>query len=115
MKNFNIFGVHKKIQLLDVGSRKTNIEERLPKKEGVWTICQFDGGLCKKVGGDVFEGGRLIPQYTPLEHYQLTLYWSRGPYGPHQIFCFLFKFTSSAVKLESVSQNINNYGSLLLG
>ena len=33
MKNFNIFGVHWKIQLLGVGSWKTNIEEGgLPKK-----------------------------------------------------------------------------------
>ena len=39
-----------------MGSRKKNIEERLPKKEGVWTVCQFDGGLCKKEGGDIFEG-----------------------------------------------------------
>ena len=47
------------------GSRKTNIEGRLLKKKEAWTVCQFDWGLFKKEGGDVFEGGgRLIPQYT---------------------------------------------------
>ena len=29
----------------------------MPKKKGVWTVCQFDGGLCEKKAGDVFEGG----------------------------------------------------------
>ena len=28
----------------------------MPKKKGAWTVCQFDGGLCKKEGGGVFEG-----------------------------------------------------------
>ena len=32
---------------------------------GAWTVCQFKGGLGKKEGGGVFEGGGgLISQYT---------------------------------------------------
>ena len=76
MKNLNVFGVHWKIQLLEGDSRKTNIEGGLSKKKGAWTVCQFDGELCKKEGGDVLEVGggevdTLIPQYTLLERYQL--------------------------------------------
>ena len=43
MKNFNILGVHWKIQLLEGGSQKIDIE-------GGW-------GLGKKDGGGVFKGG----------------------------------------------------------
>ena len=57
MKNLNVFGVHWKIQLLEGDSRKTNIEGGLSKKKGAWTVCQFDGELCKKEGGDVLEAG----------------------------------------------------------
>ena len=76
MKNLNVFGVHWKIQLLEGDSRKTNIEGGLSKKKGAWTVCQFDGELCKKEGGDVLEAGggevdTLIPQCTLLERYQL--------------------------------------------
>ena len=76
MKNLNVFGVHWKIQLLEGDSRKTNIEGGLSKKKGAWIVCQFDGELCKKEGGDVLEVGggevdTLIPQCTLLERYQL--------------------------------------------
>ena len=45
---------------MQIGSRKTNIEE------GAWTVCKFKeggggGGLSRKRDG-VFEGGWLIPQ-----------------------------------------------------
>ena len=53
MKNFNILGVHWKIQLLGGGgggSGKTNIEGRLPKKEGLGQFADLRGGLGKKEG-----------------------------------------------------------------
>ena len=55
MRNFNILGVHWKIRLLGVGgSRKTNIEGGLPKKEGLGQFVDFreGGGLARKKGGD---------------------------------------------------------------
>ena len=48
-------------------------------------------------------------------HLLVTIYWSRVHMDPNKSFVFNSKSTSSAVKLESVPQNINNYGSLLLG
>ena len=39
------------------GFPKNQYRGRLPKKKGAWAVCQFDGGLYKKEGGDVFEGG----------------------------------------------------------
>ena len=57
MKNFNILGVHWKIQFLEGGSRKTNIEGGNCLKRGAWAVCQFKGELGKKEGGGgVFEG-----------------------------------------------------------
>ena len=63
MKNFNFFWIHWKIQFLEGGSRKTNIEEGLPKK-GVWRVCKFKagvggggGGVGKKGGGRDWGGG----------------------------------------------------------
>ena len=44
------------------GSRKTNTEGALSKREG-WTVFWFKGGLGKKEGGGVFERG-LKPQCT---------------------------------------------------
>ena len=49
MKNFNNFGVHGKMQVLEVGVHK-NIRV-------AWTVFRFKGGLGKKEGGGVFEGG----------------------------------------------------------
>ena len=61
MKNFNILGVHWKIWFLGGGLTKNQYRgDELPKK-GAWTVCRFKGGLGKKDGGGVFEGG-LIPQ-----------------------------------------------------
>ena len=69
MKNFNVLGVDWKIQLLEGASRKTNIEGRLPKKMGAWTVYQFNWGLCKKEGGDVL--GQVVdtPTHIMLERY----------------------------------------------
>ena len=60
MKNFNILGVHWRIQLLGGGgSRKTNIDGGLSKRGKAWAVCQFKaGGLGKKEEGGVFEAGR---------------------------------------------------------
>ena len=65
MKNFNIFGVHRKIRLSGglESSRKSNIEGGgLPKKGGLGQFANL-GGLDNKEGSGVFEGG-LIPQCT---------------------------------------------------
>ena len=43
------------------GGWKTNIEDGLPKKGGHGQFAHLRGGLDRKDGGDVFEGG-LIPQ-----------------------------------------------------
>ena len=72
MKNFNILGVHWKMRLLGVGgSRKTNIEGGLPKKEGLGQFVDFRGGgggaWQERGGGGVFEGGD-----TPM-HTMVTL------------------------------------------
>ena len=65
MENFNIFGVHWKIQLLGEGGLEKPIyREGLPKKGGgPWTDCWFKGGgAWQERGGGVFEkGGGLIP------------------------------------------------------
>ena len=52
------------------GSRKTNIEGKIPKKGGAWTVCKFKGGLGKKERGGVFEEGR---GWYPNTHYKLRL------------------------------------------
>ena len=46
MKNFNIMGVHRKIQFL-IGFTKKKYIVELPKKEA-WKVCRFKGGLAKK-------------------------------------------------------------------
>ena len=33
-------------------------------KRGAWTVCKFKGGLGKKEGGGVFEGGVDTPMHT---------------------------------------------------
>ena len=38
------------------------------KTGGAWTVCRFKGGLGKKEGGDVFEGGEGGGSY-PNAHY----------------------------------------------
>ena len=54
MKNFNIFGVHRKIQFLG-GSRKASIEAGLPKKRGLKQFSDLrEGGLAGR--------GVLVPQ-----------------------------------------------------
>ena len=49
------------------GSRKINIEGRLPKKGGTWTVCRFKGGLGKKEKVVFLRGWGLIPQCTLCE------------------------------------------------
>lgn len=43
------------------------MEGGLPKIVGAWTVCQFQGGLARKVGG-VFEGGRVDTPCTLCIH-----------------------------------------------
>ena len=67
MKNFNILVVYWKIWLLGEGkrgTRKTNIEGGLPKKEGgLEQFADLRGAWQERGGGGVFEG-ELIPQCT---------------------------------------------------
>ena len=58
MKNFNIFGVHRKIQFLGGGgSQKANREGGLPKKRGLGQFADLrEGGLARR--------GVLVPQWT---------------------------------------------------
>ena len=56
MKNFNILGVHWKIQLLGRGSQKTSIEGGIASKGG--GLGQFADR------GDSVLEGELIPQFT---------------------------------------------------
>ena len=68
MKNFNIMGVHWKIQFLSVGKKKQYIyicryREDLPEKEGLGQFADLRGGLAEKEGV-VFLRGGLIPQCT---------------------------------------------------
>ena len=62
MQNYNILGVHWKIQVLGVGSQKTNIEGGLPKNGGLDSLQIWDG---KKEGGGVFKG-----DWYPNAHYE---------------------------------------------
>ena len=64
MKNFNIFGVYWKIRFLGRVNEKPMQRGDLPKKGGAWTVHRFKGGLGKKEGGGVFEGG-----WYPNAHY----------------------------------------------
>ena len=58
MKNFNILGVHRKIQVLRGEFTKNQYIGRDCLKRGVaWTVSGFKGRLGKKEGGGVYEGG----------------------------------------------------------
>ena len=71
MENFNILGVHWKIQLL--GGEFTKNRHRgggLPKKEGAWTVFRFKGGLGKKERGVLLRGGGVdTPMHTMNEYF----------------------------------------------
>ena len=62
MKNFNILGVHRKIQVLGGGHKKPIYRGHCLKR-GPWKTCRFTGGLGKKEGVVFLKGG-LIPQCT---------------------------------------------------
>ena len=67
MKNFNIMGVHWKIQFLSGGGGVTKNQyiyrEDLPEKGGLGQFADLRGGLAEKEGV-VFLRGGLIPQCT---------------------------------------------------
>ena len=50
MKNFNIFGVHRKIRLLGVFMKNQF-------RGGAWTVSHLKGAWQERGGGGVFEGG----------------------------------------------------------
>ena len=56
MKNFNVFGIHRKIQFYLGRFMKNQYIRRNYVKRGAWTVCKFKEGLTKR-GGGVFEGG----------------------------------------------------------
>ena len=68
MKNFNILGVHRKIQLLGErgSSRKTSVEEGgCLKKGGAWTVWRFrGGGAWQEREWWCFLGGVDTPMHT---------------------------------------------------
>ena len=66
MKNFNILGVHWKIQHLGDGSSQKTDREGDYLKRGALTFCRFKGGLVKKEGV-VFLRGRRYPD----AHYEM--------------------------------------------
>ena len=60
MKNFNIFGVHRKIRFLGGGGiHEKPISMGDCLKRGTWTVCRFKGGggAWQERGANVFEGG----------------------------------------------------------
>ena len=70
MKNFNIMGVHWKIQFLSGGGGVTKnqyIYIGFAWEGGAWTVCRFKGGSCWKRGGGVFEGRVDTPMHTIRE------------------------------------------------
>ena len=56
MKNFNILGVHRKIQFLR-GFHEKPISRGDCLKGGAWTVCKFKGGLARKRGVVFFRRG----------------------------------------------------------
>ena len=85
MKNFNIFGVHGKIRVLDRGFKKNQYigGRGLPKK-GVLDSCRFKGGGLGKKDRVLFLRGRggLIPQCTLccITFYSLFLEFTLGSF-----------------------------------
>ena len=63
MKNFNILGVHRKIQFLGGGVTKNQYIGRDCLKKGTWKVFRFKGEAWQEREGGVFEGG-LIPHCT---------------------------------------------------
>ena len=78
MKNFNIFGVHWKIRLLE-GFRKNQYSEGDCLKRGAWTVCPFKGCLARKRGW-CFWGGA---GWHSNAHYE-----NGAKYEEKIIFCF---------------------------
>ena len=56
MKNFNILGVHWKIQGGEGGVLKIQYIGRIAKKRGTWAVCWFKGRTCQERAGVFFTG-----------------------------------------------------------
>ena len=68
MKNFNILGVHWKIQLLGE-FEKNQYREGDCLKRGAWTVCWFKGVLARKSGWCFWGGGGGDnPMHTMLSY-----------------------------------------------
>ena len=57
MKNFNILGVHRKIQVLERVHEKSIYRGDCLKREGLGQFVDLRGGAWQERGGGVFEGG----------------------------------------------------------
>ena len=67
MENFNILGVHWKIQLfVGGGGHEKPIYRRDCLKRGAWTVCWFKGGAWQEGEGWCFWGGGDTPIITML-------------------------------------------------
>ena len=65
MKNFNIFGVHRKIRFLGGGGiHEKPISMGDCLKRGTWTVCRFKGGGLGKKEGRMFLKGVDTPMQT---------------------------------------------------
>ena len=67
VKNFNFWGGSlRNLTFRERGSRKTNIEGRLPRKGGgAWTVCRYKRGRAwQERGGGFFQGGVDTPMHT---------------------------------------------------
>ena len=73
MKNFNIFGVHWKIQLLRGGSQKTNTQEGDYLKRGAWTVADLREAWQER-GGGAFEG--VEGGWDPNAHHEFSVFTS---------------------------------------
>ena len=78
MKNFNILGVHWKVQLLGGFMKNQYRGWDCLKRWGLDSLSIYKGGLSKKEGGGVFEGG-----WYPNAHYE-----SGAKFEEKLIFCF---------------------------
>ena len=61
-ENFNVFGVHGKIQVLEGGFSKNQYiwGDCLKRGGGAWTVCRSKRGAWQERGGGVFDGGLIL-------------------------------------------------------
>ena len=74
MKNFDILGVHWKIQLLGGSSQKTDIEGGTAYKVGLGKLADLRGGLARKRGVVFLREGVDIPMHTMYIYIYICIY-----------------------------------------